>query len=115
MLVYRLEDKEGYGPFAYRTDWPKDIDKESRALHNQYGCTVENYPREDRLERMKWRFGCRNITQLREYWGNELAIWEKAGWVVAVYRVRKNYVRMGTADIELAFKADKAVRVNSTT
>lgn len=111
MLVYRLEDKDGYGPFSYRTDWPKDLDKNDIALHSNYGCTVENYHREDLTERKKWRFGCRNITQLRAYWANELELWEQEGWVVAVYKVRKNYVRLGKADIELAFKADKAVRI----
>ena len=110
MLVYRLEDKEGYGPFAYRTDWPEGLD-DDRPLHTQYGCTVEGYHIEDREERMKWRFGCRTMKQLEAYWGNEIGLWEEAGWVVAVYKVRKNYVRLGTTDIELAFKAEKAVRV----
>lgn len=26
MIVYRLEDKEGYGPFTHNTDWPNNYD-----------------------------------------------------------------------------------------
>ena len=110
MLVYRLEDKRGYGPFSYHNDWPKNLDGD-KALHNQHGCTVTGTYRWDSDERKKYRFGCRSMAQLEKYWGNELDKQTKEGWVIAVYKVRKNYVLMSTIDIELAFKIEKAVKI----
>lgn len=106
MIVFRLEDKNGRGPFNYNADWPSDYT--SDGIHSVTGCTVtiigaKNYS--------DYRFGCKNITRLRKYWNNELDKWLAAGWVIAKYKVRKNYVQFGTDDIELAFKADKAERI----
>ena len=111
MLVYRLEDKEGYGPFTHRTRWPKNLLNEDRALHNRYGCTVSEVRASFFPNRGDWRFACRNITQLREYWGNVIEKWESEGWVVGVYRVRKSYIKFGDEDIELAFNINEAVRI----
>lgn len=108
MIVFRLEDDRGRGPFSSAKRWPEGYDGE-KAIHNLEGCTVpdEKYG----YDSSSYRFGCRNITQLKKYWGNQLEKFAKDGWVIATYSVRKNYVLFSTKDIELAFKAEKAVRI----
>lgn len=110
MIVYRLEDKDGWGPFSYRTDWPDEYDGDA-SIHSNQGCTVP-YVRDGNMdERAKYRFGCRNMTQLKKYWGDQLQLWQDSGWIVAKYKVRRNYVEFGNMDIELAFKIEKAERL----
>jgi len=110
MIIYRLEDANGWGPFSYNTNWPDDYSGD-KSIHNVEGCTVPDVREGSRKERGYWRFGCRNKTQLSKYWGGELDKFVRDGWVVAQYRVRKNYVRFGTKDIEVAFLRKKAVRI----
>lgn len=109
MIVYRLEDKEGWGPFTYKKDWPKDYNDDN-AIHSHRGCTVPHdlFPLG---RRQNYRFGCSSIEKLNKYWGGQLDKWKSNGWIVATYKVRKNYVLTGLNDIELAFLVEKAVRV----
>ena len=109
MLVFRLEDKEGWGPFTYNTKWPQGLDEE-KPLHNSYLCTVPE-ARTVWSQRHKYRFGCRTLKHLSKYWGDELDKWTKEGWVIAVYKVRKNYVLNSKEDIEVAFMIDKAIKL----
>jgi len=107
MIVYRLEDKNERGPFGFMAEWPKDYTGDA-SIHNREGCTVVGIPE---IGYRKWRFGCRNITQLKKYWGGEIEKFEREGWVIAKYKVRKNFIKFGTKDIELAFNIDKAIRL----
>lgn len=107
MIVYRLEDRFGRGPFATATRWPDVALRSDNNLHSHYACTVTI-----RASYGLYRFGCRNITGLRRYWGKDsLKAFEREGWRIVKYKVRKNYIKFGMEDIELAFKADKAERI----
>lgn len=112
MIVYRLEDKKGYGPFNYGQDWPTSAKESLTAKHTQYLCTVPEARIGTKEHRDKYRFACRNITDLRKYWGCNLKDWENAGWIIAKYKVRKNYILIGSLNFELAFLIKKATRLD---
>lgn len=114
MIVYRLEDKETFeGPFSSDRKWPKPAVDSPDSVHQNRGCTlpmnIKYGPMSD-----NFRFGARNKTQLKKYWGKNLVHFLNDGWVIAAYRVRKNYVVYSEnprVDVEVAFDIRKAERI----
>lgn len=105
MIVYRLENSEGRGPFSC-SGWPTAISDASNPLHSQHGCTA--FP--PRGEGDKYRFGCPSYEALEEYFDANLMNLDK-GWTVAVYEVNIAYVRLSDLGIECCFLATKAERI----
>lgn len=111
MIVYRLEDREHKGAFYSNKSWPKRGRRlEDKALHNRYGCTlpfdVKYGPRSK-----DYRFGTDSLKKLEDYFGNRLKYFLEEGWVIGVYKVRRNYVRFSPMGIEVAFLVDKSKRL----
>lgn len=131
MRVYRLEDKQGRGCFSSKKRMPKYDDTKPEPMHSRFGCTVKEmswiYCEKNNISRDEYRFGCDSLDKLENYW-SDLKRFEDIGWIVAEYEVDEEYIFFGEdaherkwngdvrseiniGSIELAFKADKAVRV----
>lgn len=114
MIVYRLEDRETqHGPFSSDRKWPKAALDSPDSVHQNAGCTL---PMDIKYGPMSdnFRFGARNITQLKKYWVKNMKHFLNDGWVVAAYKVRKNYVvfaKIPKIDVEVAFDIRKAERI----
>lgn len=107
MIVYRLEDPKMHrGPFNYPLPWPKKGRGDSDAIHSRMGCTVPIGV----MDISEYRFATESVAALERYWGKRFKYFLEAGYVIGVYRVRKNHVMFGHKGLELAFRADKAVR-----
>lgn len=99
MKVYRIE-KNGYGPFCdmsgLKTTYPSD------AMYSIYGCTCQQVTKWD----SDFRFGCRTIDKLIEYFGSDFAKLINQGGKIVEYEVNMKYVYFGYRGMELAFRVN---------
>lgn len=106
MIVYRLE-KDGYGIFCHGLDTGA---QDSLYVHEL--CSVRRSSRSTIEDMQKWRYACDSIDKLIEYFGSDFAHILAHGGELVVYKVRKNYVQFSPKGIEVAFRIDKAERIN---
>jgi len=106
MKVYRLEF-EDYGVFG--THMSKFISDPKDALYTLYGNTTPVNKWTGGFN--QYRFACRTPEKLVAYFGSDFGKAIGAGAVVAVYEVSIKYVMFGYRGVELAFQADKAVKL----
>ena len=91
MLVYRLEDSDGNGPIGHDNltldthlvqYWNKHLDRveksdEPSLLGKAIGCTTQD----------TCCFGCRNIKELKQYWGKLYQVYLERGLAPVIYEV----------------------------
>lgn len=110
MIVYRIEDKEGWGAFSGDIVWPEEARQSDNNIHSHQGCSVQ-FPLNH--VRSEYRFGCKSIKDIKKYWGDGFdAFMESENFYLVKYKVRKNYVLLGKGNFELAFKIEKAVKID---
>lgn len=104
MIVYRLEDDEGYGVWSGFNG--------GRAMLEGYygrwkqGCTVYAW----NFSWSNYRYGCENLESLMQYFGTAFGHLLNSGrFQVVKYEVRKNHVRF--SEIEVVFNLNKAKRL----
>lgn len=104
MVVYRLERK-GWGVFCndINPTMPYSLD----TIYTLGYCSLPEQKRDP-----DWRFGCESIEDLIEYFGGDFAWAIDRGAEVVQYQVHKAHVRFGLEIPELAFKIEKAEKVN---
>jgi len=108
MIVYRLEYKD-YGVFGSYMN--KYITNPEDAMYTYYGNTtpVDKWT----TGFSGYRFACRTPEKLVEYFGSDFARAIAKGAIVVAYEVGMKYVMFGYKGLELAFQADKAVKLVS--
>ncbi len=96
MKVYRLEGKDNYGVFCSRANiddtWTDD------SIYANQGCSA-NIDREDE----SYRFACRSIDRLIEYFGSDFDYMIEQGVAIVEYDVNIKDVVFGNKGTELAF------------
>jgi len=104
MIVYRLEGK-GWG--AFNSNSGLDITYTDDALYAAHGNTTDKNVYDE-----EYRFGCDTLDKLIEYFGSDFAKLLNQGAEIVAYKVHKAHVTFSVLGIEVAFKIDKAERIN---
>lgn len=107
MIVYRLEDENGYGVWSGGNYFGLLDYDDDTAIWTK-GCA-------DNLRGRNWsanRFGAESESKLATYFGRSYKKLLSHGFTVAKYKVRKNYVTFGSNGAEVIFPIDKAERLS---
>lgn len=122
MLVYRIEDTQGFGAFnglAYIHDSrvPGDIRRSCYDGPSAYGEAQRGYPAiQDAFRNNptgRYRFGTKSLDQLREWFFNPAGCvaMGNAGGLLVTYEVPEEHVAMGSQ--QLVFDLKHATKVSA--
>lgn len=120
MIVWRLEDKNGWG--VWSGDMWNDrlcdfLDYEDQGRYHRGRSVYSSELRkknEPRYPEISHRYGCDSKKRLQAYFGASFdKLINEHGAVVAKYKVRKNHVVFGEDNIELIFRMDKAEKITA--
>lgn len=99
MLIYRLEDSEGNGPIGHDN---LALDNQLRQYWNRHLTRVEESDEPSILGHAIYCptqdtccFGCRNIKELKQYWGKLYQIYLERGLAPVAYEVPDYLVAEG--------------------
>lgn len=122
MLVYRIEDAQGFGAFnglahIHDSEVPGDMHRSCYDGPSAYGEANAGYPAIQNAFRDKpqvcWRFGTKSLDQLREWFFNPVgcAAMGTAGGLLVTYEVPEEHVAMGSQ--QLVFALHRATKVSA--
>lgn len=109
MLVYRVENARGYGPWN-STVRQSYVDGLLKAMERKSACGHPT-PIEDGLSiNLRWRYGCKSLDQLHDWFPEPYRqrLFD-AGFTVKVYAVPSSRVKMGRSQV--AFNPAEAAPV----